>query len=111
MWWRVLLLSLAYVLLSAHFMRYYGMLIALPVSLAPCLLLIKRKWVVSLLQVGLVAGTLLAWMPTMIQLTYTRIHFGQDWVRLMCILGAVMTFTLLAAFLANKLKNIAKTFE
>ncbi|WP_281646993.1 hypothetical protein [Parendozoicomonas sp. Alg238-R29] len=105
MWWRIVLLSLAYLTLGAHFLRFGSHLAAIAIALAPCLLFFKRTWTVSLLQIGLVAGTFLVWLPTTYRLIYTRMHFEQDWIRMACILGAVMIFTLLISYTSGALKQ------
>ncbi len=61
MWWRVVLLCLAYWLLGAHFLRYSHTIAAAICLLAPAVLFVKSAVVVRILQVGLLAGALLVW--------------------------------------------------
>ena len=105
MWWRVVLLCIAYLLLGAHFLRFGDMIWVVLFSAAPLILLSRRVQAVLLLQAGLVISTVLVWAPTTYQLVSMRLMFNQPWLRLVMILGAVMLCNLLIAYLANGLKQ------
>ena len=105
MWWRILLIILAYLVLGAHFLRYGNALVAVPVALLPALLLTRRPWSVLVVQVGLVLSTLLVWLPTTHRLISMRIAFEQPWMRMAVILGAVMLCNLLIAWGANGIRT------
>ncbi len=92
------LLFLAYALLGAHFLRYEGVLLALLLALLPCLCFLRRKWAVILLQLGLVAGSALVWLPTIVNIAQMRMAMGAPWVRMAVILSAVIVFSLAVAF-------------
>ncbi|TKB46792.1 hypothetical protein FCL40_17205 [Ferrimonas sediminicola] len=104
MWWRTLLIILAYLVLAAHFLRYGNALVAAPIALLPALLLLRRHWSVMVVQLGLVLSTLLVWLPTAHRLISMRLAFDQPWMRMALILGAVMLCNLLIAWSANDLK-------
>ncbi len=105
MWWRIVLLSLAYLTLGAHFLRFGDMTWAALITAVPFLLFIRKRIVITLLQAGLVAGTFLVWTPTTYNLISLRMLFGQPWLRMAFILGAVMAGNLLTVCLAEKLKT------
>ncbi len=101
---RLLPVILSALFLSAHFLRI-GHLGPMAVSLAaPLLLLLKRRWSLTVLQILLLAGALI-WIDTTVEFVKTRIAFEQPWARLAIILGTVAIFTLLSAYILRSKKN------
>jgi hypothetical protein len=89
---RLLPVILSILLLGAHFYRA-GLEIAAVLCLAlPFLLLLRKAWVPRLLQVVLVLGAL-EWLRALYGFAAVRIAFGDPWLRLALILGAVALFT------------------
>ena len=93
------LLTLAFVLLSAHFLRRgeYG-LVACGLLLAGLAVGSRQAWVRPVLVAALGAGTLV-WLDTAHSLLAVRLAAGLPWVRLVGIMGAVSGLTVLAALL------------
>ncbi|MCL6271816.1 hypothetical protein M3P05_18000 [Sansalvadorimonas sp. 2012CJ34-2] len=105
MWWRIVLLVLAYLVLGAHFLRLGSVVWAILITVAPLILFYRKHIVVTLLQGGLIAGTLFVWVPTTYNLISMRILFEQPWLRMAVILGTVIVCNLQIVFLANRLKS------
>ena len=97
---RMILLILAYLLLGAHFLRggHFGLVI-LSLSM-PFLLLIKKRWSLILVQIGLYLGAWI-WLRTAIIIIHDRILMGAPWGKVFIIIGPVALFTLLAGLLLN----------
>jgi hypothetical protein len=98
---RMLLPALALLLLAAHFFRgglfplaaiSFGLIALLPVS---------RPWAALLLRAALALGTV-EWLRTAWDLAGRRALAGQPYTRLLLILGAVATLTVVAAWLAGR---------
>lgn len=101
MWWRIIIISLAFLLIGAHFMRY-GYLAACSIfALAPLLLFIKHKAVTRLLQLTLIISALLVWGVSGFEFVQMRMAMDQPWLRLGLIMTAVVVFTLIAATCCN----------
>ena len=105
MWWRIALLSIAYLVLGAHFLRFGNTIVAVLVALAPLLLLLRQAWIVILLQVGLLAGVLFVWAPTTYHLVNVRQLFGLPWEKTAIILSLVMAFSVAVSWSAGALKK------
>jgi hypothetical protein len=90
---RLLPVLLAFLLLGAHFLRANLTWPAYACLVPPLLLLVRRPWVVRVIQVLLLAGAL-EWLRTTIVLVSSRRSAGESWTRLALILGAVVAFTL-----------------
>ncbi|SQH76244.1 conserved membrane protein of unknown function [Shewanella benthica] len=101
MWWRILIISLAFLLIGAHFMRYGYILACSLFTLAPLLLFIKHKLATRLLQATLLMSTLLVWGVSGYELVQMRLVLEQPWLRLSVIISAVAGFTLIAAACCN----------
>ena len=87
----------AALLLAAHSLRG-GYLSAMVVSLAlPVLLTVRRPWAATVLQLGLVVGTL-EWARTAFVLIQARREMGEPFLRLGAILGGVAVATALCLF-------------
>ncbi len=97
---RIILLSISWILLAAHFSRAKLNIIAVICLAVPFVLLIKKIWALKLLVILTVLGSLF-WVYTTWQLISSRIESGDDWKGMAIILFAVAIFTLFSAFLIN----------
>ncbi len=86
--------------MSAHFLRDQNYPLVLISLLIPFLLLIKKRWVLYVIQTLAVAGTGV-WINTIVVIAQYRIHESTPWVRMAVILGAVALFTLCSGLLLN----------
>ena len=88
--------SLAFVLGAAHFYRggQHGLVL---VCLAWAGLLWRPAAWLRRSAAVLLAGLAAEWGMTTLALARWRLQLGQDWLRMVCILGAVAALTLLAA--------------
>lgn len=90
-------LLFAALFLAAHFLRV-GNLVAVALSLALlALLTVRRPWAATVLQLGLVVGTL-KWARTAFVLIQARREMGEPFLRLGAILGGVAVATALCLF-------------
>ncbi|ACA87075.1 hypothetical protein [Shewanella woodyi] len=97
MWWRVTIITLAYLLLGAHFLRYGQELICLAYASAPLVLFIKRVELTRLLQIVLAISAVLVWGVSSYDYVQMRIAMDAPWYRLSIIMSSVTVFTLLAS--------------
>jgi hypothetical protein len=89
---------LALLLLAAHFYRAGAMLLV-PVCVALAVVgCVRRTWAKRVAQAALVLGSL-EWIRTLFAFAADRVALGRPWGRLAVILGVVVAFTLLAAWL------------
>ncbi|WP_394393346.1 hypothetical protein [Shewanella woodyi] len=101
MWWRVTIITLAYLLLGAHFLRYGQELICLAYASAPLLLFIKRVESTRLLQIVLAISAILVWGVSSYDYVQMRIAMDAPWYRLSIIMSSVTGFTFLASLCCN----------
>ena len=101
MFWRFTLLILSYIPLAAHFMRYGENEIAIAIALFPLLALFRKKITNLLMQLGLLAGVALVWVPTTLEITQQRMALGEPWLKMVIIMGAVMIFSLICGWCAK----------
>jgi len=86
------------VVLGAHFMRY-GDSIGIFGSMALiALLIVRRPWVVRLIQIVLIFGAL-EWVRTLYELVQVRAAHGQPFIRMVVILGIIVAVTFCSALL------------
>ena len=97
---RLIPLIIAFLLLGAHFLRSGYMILAGVSILAPFLLLIKKRWILLLVQ-WLAYSGVIAWIQTTFSLVQQRIMAGVPWVRMLLILSGVTVFTLYAGYLLS----------
>lgn len=90
---RIVAYAFTIILLAAHFSRAGMDALSALVILLPFLLFIKRPWVIQLLQTVAFLGVV-AWLYSAYQYVQIRIANGDDWLRLLIILGAVALYTL-----------------
>ena len=101
MWWRILLISLAYLLIGAHFLRFGQNEACIAFALSPLLLFIKTTWATRLLQLGLIVSAVLVWGVSSFEYVQMRIIAEAPWYRLSAIMAGVIAFTLFAAWCCN----------
>jgi hypothetical protein len=92
---------IAGLLLAAHFFRadaWLGFAAALAVV---AVAFVRRRWAPRIVQVGLGLGAI-EWLRTMAMFAAERISFGQPYVRMVVILGAVTLLTALAALVFER---------
>ena len=87
-------------IVAAHFLRSYDLLPMLLCLAAPALLLIKKQWVLIVLQFLCLIAVVI-WMFTLYGIIQERILEGRSWVASAMILGAVAAFTLFSGWLLN----------
>lgn len=104
MWWKVIIITLAYFLMGAHFMRYGNTIMIVVCALMPLLMFIKRPWTSKLLSSGLVLGSVLVWGVATFGFVEMRMAVEAPWLRLAVIMSAVIAFTLFAAYLCTQLQ-------
>lgn len=94
-------------LLSAHFSRAEMPLLSLISLIIPFLLLIKKQWIVRVIQIILILGAL-EWIHSMFFYVHQRQEFNEPYLRLVVIIGVVALFTGLSAlvFKNKKLKDL-----
>jgi hypothetical protein len=85
------------ILLAAHFSRADQNILAALVLLAPSLLFIRQKWVIYVLQGVAYVGSI-AWLYSAYRYIQIRIATGDDWIRLLIILGVVALYTFWAGY-------------
>lgn len=100
---RLFPLSLSAIIVAAHFLRSGSLLPMLLCLLAPFLLLIKKRWVLWILQ-ALTAVAAVIWMVALYSIIQERIFEGRSWMASAIILGVVAVFTLFSGWLLNSPK-------
>jgi hypothetical protein len=89
---------LAFLLLAAHFYRAGAMLLVPVCVVLAVVVCLRRTWAQRAAQAALMLGSL-EWIRTLFAFAADRVALGRPWARLAVILGAVVAFTLLAAWL------------
>ncbi len=92
---------LSALLIAAHFLRTGAMGLVLVCLLLPALLLLRRAWAVTVVQIYLVLATL-EWLRTLSNNMAERQASGEPWLRMALIIGAVAAFTAMSAWLVRK---------
>ncbi|WP_428938340.1 hypothetical protein [Fontivita pretiosa] len=87
---------LSFLLLAAHFLHAGNLPLVAVALLLPLLLLIRRGWVVRVVQTALLVGAL-EWLRTIVMLIDFYEQAGRPWTRMSIILGSVLLFTLAAS--------------
>lgn len=84
---------LSFVVLAAHFLRT-GSYVIVGICLAmPLLLLVRRWWVVRVIQISLLLAAV-EWLFTTMQIVQERQAEGRPWLRAGIIFGTVVFWTL-----------------
>ena len=89
--------SFMILVLAAHFSRGDHNLVAVITLFIPLLLLIKKAWVIYVLQAVGVLGAV-AWIFSIVHYVQQRLAAGDDWLRLLIILGLVVIYSLWATY-------------
>jgi len=93
---------LSALLLGAHFLRG-GDLAWTGISLTlPLLLFVRSPWAIRVVQVSLVTAAGV-WVLAAVEIARMRLAEGRPWIRMACILGAVMLLSLWSAWLLQGL--------
>ncbi len=99
---RLLPVMFSALLIAAHFLRFYGLVLPAIFLLLLFTFAVRRKWVVRFWQVIMFLGTLV-WIDTAANLVRMRSAMGLPWTRLAIIMGAVIIFTAFSGlWLENK---------
>lgn len=97
---RTVLVSVAALLLGAHFLREGNHVLVAACLAAPLLFLWKKRWSLVLLQL-MAYGAAATWIVVALQLVEVRQQTGRPWTVAVLILGLVALFTLVAGLLLN----------
>lgn len=89
---RLLPVYLSFIVLAAHYMRSNSVILMGLCLLLPWLLLLRRPWVPRILQLALLAGSVV-WLDTMWRLWSAREVRGEPAGRMVAILAGVALFT------------------
>ena len=95
------------ILLAAHFSRGGNDVLAVLTLLIPFLFLIKQKWaIISLELLAYLAAVI--WLYGAYAYMQIRIAAGDDWIRLLIIMGGVALYTAWVGFFlrSEKIKDI-----
>jgi hypothetical protein len=103
---RIVLLSISWLLLAAHFSRSNLNIVAVICLLVPLLLFTGKKWALKLIAILTALGAMV-WVHTAWKLINSRMASGEDWNRMAIILFAVAIYTLFTAIFiySSKLLN------
>lgn len=108
MWLCIIPLILSSLMLSAHFYRHYNYPMMVISILVPLLLLIKKRWVLAVIQLFALGGAGV-WINTIVVIADERMRSGGPWIRMAVILGTVALFTASSGFLLN-LKKVKDNY-
>jgi len=104
----VIPLVISCLFLGAHFLRSGSFIFSLLCLLMPFLLLIKKRWILYLIQIFIYIGGGI-WLNTAIFLMRKRLTMGLPWHKPVIILGAIAVFTVLSGLLLN-LKGVKEKY-
>ncbi len=94
---RIIAYSFMILLLAAHFSRAGNDIVAGITLLIPLLFFIKQKWVITTMEV-IAYLSAIVWLYGAYQYIQIRIATGDDWIRLLVIMGAVALYTAWTGF-------------
>ena len=97
---RLLPVIISFIILAAHFMHAGQMNLVYLMLVLPFLLFFKKSWVPWFFQAVLLLGAA-EWLRTLYFMTQVRIEYGEPWMRMAVILGAVALFTALSGLVFN----------
>ncbi len=97
---RISLLTLAVILIAAHFLRSFSIIPMLICLAAPFILLIKKRWSLLTVQALTVVAAVI-WLITLNEIIQQRVLEGRSWTASAIILGVVTGYTLLTGWLLN----------
>lgn len=106
---RIIPVILSFIILAAHFQRIYMFALSYLILLVPFILIYKKPISVRIIQGILILGSL-EWIRIIFVYSAQRSYYGEPWIRLAVILGAVAVFTLLSSlcFRNKTIKGIYK---
>lgn len=95
------------ILLAAHFSRAGNEILAGITLLIPFLLLIKHKWVIYSLEILAYLSSVI-WLQGAYQYIQIRVASGDDWVRLLAIMGTVALYSAWTGYFlpSDKIKEV-----
>lgn len=96
---------LCFWLLGAHFLRYGAWIPCLLLLVYPILLGIRHRWIPYMMSISL-SLVALKWLHVTYTMITVRLMMGDDWLRMLVIMAAVVCFTLMSMclFQGQKLK-------
>lgn len=97
---RLIPFVIACLLLGAHFLRDGNLYFVMVSVLAPLFLLIRKRWMLFVLQLGAYSGAAV-WLYTLVSLIRERMMFGRPRGVAVIILGSVTLFTVAAGALLD----------
>ncbi|HAG16255.1 MAG TPA: hypothetical protein DCG69_06980 [Bacteroidales bacterium] len=106
---RLLPAIISLLLLAAHFSRIDLTLLAVLIVLFPFAFLIKKAWVLKLIQ-GLILLGALEWLRSLYDYIQIYQSNNQPWTKLVFIMGGVALFTFVSALLLST-KKIKEHFR
>lgn len=95
------------ILLAAHFSRAGSDLLAVMSLFIPLLFLVKQKWVILTLEIVAYLASVI-WLYGAYAYIQIRIATGDDWMRLLIIMGSVALYTAWTGFFlrSEKIKAV-----
>ncbi|MCF1427279.1 MAG: hypothetical protein LPH19_04765 [Shewanella sp.] len=108
MWWRIILVALAFWLIGAHFLRFGDTWLCVATALMPALLLFPKLAAYRVLQLTLVIAALGIWGVSGYDYVQMRIAMDAPWLRLAGIMSAVALFTLSAVWWVEGITRLRK---
>lgn len=97
---RIVILTFAYLLLGAHFLRIGNPVLLIFCVLSPFLLFIRKRYILIILQIFLYIGAGI-WVYTAFTIIRKRMEMGSPIGRVAIILGVVALFTVFSGILLN----------
>ena len=95
------------ILLAAHFSRAGNDVLAMATLLIPFLFFVKQKWVIMTLEVIAYLSAVI-WLYGAYEYIQIRLATGDDWFRLLMIMGGVALYTAWTGFFlrSDKIKEV-----
>ncbi len=95
---RIIAVILAYILFSAHLAHHHLTALGLITLLLPFLFLIKKRWVLTVLEIILYIATV-SWIIPIFGVVKARIAAGEAYTRYLVIMISVTVYTFISALL------------
>lgn len=93
--WRIIPLCICLWSLAGHFLRGQFYLLAIAATLLPLLFFWTHRAGHIILQIILVISVFAVWTPATYEIALNRIIMGQPWLRMIFIMGSVITLNLI----------------
>lgn len=97
---RIIVYCFMILVLAAHFSRAGSDVVAIITLLVPLLFFIKQKWVIKTLE-SIAYLSAVIWLYGAYQYIQIRIATGEDWIRLLVIMGAVALYSAWSGYFLN----------